>query len=290
MTAPSSRSVDALRALDMVRASFPFDGYIDLNMDGILSVARTVGSHIPAGSSVLDFGSGPCDKTAALQAMGYRCSACDDLAEGWHNEGDNREQILRFVRDSGIDFRTAVPGKPPPFEPESFDLVMANDVLEHLHDSPRELLLDLVSLLVPNGLLLITVPNAVSIRKRLAVLRGRTNLPDYYGFYWYEGPWRGHVREYTRGDLVALGGYLDLEIVELHGVHHMLRRLGSPARQIYVAACQIFDGWKDSWLMVARRPTNWVPRRRLQGDNSKRLMAPRGLESIVSVDPQTDPT
>lgn len=265
-------SPDPLGAFDLVRSQFPFDGYVELNKDGILSLARTVGAHLPVGSSILDFGSGPCDKTAALQVMGYRCAAYDDLADGWHNQSDNRERIMAFVNQVGIDFRVAFPGEPLPFEPETFDLVMANDILEHLHDSPRDLLLDLIGLLVPNGLLLITVPNAVNIRKRLAVLRGKTNLPDFHDYYWYEGPWRGHVREYTRGDLVALASFLDLEVVELHGVHHMLRRLNFPARQLHVAACTIFDGWKDSWVLVARRPTNWAPRRHLEGDDRKRLM------------------
>ena len=45
----------------------------------------------------------------------------------------------------GIDYRVASAG-PMPFERESFDLVMSNDVLEHLHDSPREFLNDLLEL------------------------------------------------------------------------------------------------------------------------------------------------
>ena len=58
-------------------------------------------------------------------------------------------------------------------------MVMSHDVLEHLHHSPRDLLNDLCELIKPNALLFITVPNAVNIRKRIDVLRGKTNLPDY---------------------------------------------------------------------------------------------------------------
>jgi len=54
----------------------------------------------------------------------------------------------------GLSLRRSVPT-----EAESYDLVMLNDVIEHLHDSPRELLNDLIILIKPGGYLLITVPN-----------------------------------------------------------------------------------------------------------------------------------
>ena len=70
-------------------------------------------------------------------------------------------------------------------------MVMLNHVVEHLHDFPRDLLNDLLTLVKPSGLLFITVPNAGNVRKRLDLLRGKTNLPPYEGYYWYPGRWRG---------------------------------------------------------------------------------------------------
>jgi len=107
-------------------------------------------------------------------------------------------------------------------------MVMCHDVLEHLHDSPRELLNDLAELIKPTGLLFITVPNAVNIRKRISVLVGNTNHPRFDTYYWYPGPWRGHVREYVRKDLELLCQYLGFTIEQLNGCHHMLHVL--PAR------------------------------------------------------------
>lgn len=152
-------------------------------------------------------------------------------------------------------------------------MVMLNHVVEHLHDSPRDLLNDLLTLVKPSGLLFITVPNAGNVRKRLDLLRGKTNLPPYEGYYWYPGRWRGHVREYVRGDLTQLCRYLGCEILELNGCDHMLQRLPPWAEAIYLALTAVFPGLKDSWTLVARKRPAWVPRKSLSENDSGALLA-----------------
>ena len=100
---------------------------------------------------------------------------------------------------------------------------MCCDVLEHLHDSPRPILGALVDTVRSGGFLVVTVPNAVNLRKRIAVATGKSNLPDFQVFYWYPGDWRGHVREYTHGDLRMLAENLGLAVVELNSVHRTRR-------------------------------------------------------------------
>jgi SAM-dependent methyltransferase len=253
------------QALDHVKARFPFPGYVGSagsSDEEYFTIAQLVGTYLPPGSSILDFGSGPADKTALLQALGYACTAYDDLQDDWHKIPGNREKILRFAREEGVEFRVASSGAIP-FERQSFDMVMLHAVIEHFHDSPRETLNDLIELIKPRGLLFITVPNAVNIRKRLDVLRGRTNLPGYDVFYWYPGPWRGHVREYVKGDLLQLADYLGVEILECRACDFMLSKLPRWLLRSYLAVTTVFPGWKDSWLLVARKPTDWVPRREL---------------------------
>lgn len=236
-----------------------------------LTIASTVKKHLSPGSKILDFGCGPCDKTAILQLLGYKCSGYDDLQDDWHKIPGNREKILQFISSQGIHIQLAEDG-PLSFEKEYFDLVMANDVLEHLHDSPRELLNDLLELVKPNGLMIITVPNAVNIRKRLAVIRGKTNLPRYEGYYWYPGPWRGHIREYVEGDLKQMSKYLNLEILELRGCDHMLEKIPAPFRSIYLAITSFIPGWKDSWLLVMRKPNSWKPVRKPSASDTVRIL------------------
>ena len=246
-------------AIEVVRGRFPFGGYIGPGVQtagGHLNIANTVLRFLPPGSRILDFGCGPCDKTAVLQLLGYRCSGCDDLRDHWHLLPGNREKIAAFAQESSIDLHADLSA----FTQGYFDMVMLHDVLEHLHDSPRDLLNDLLALTRPEGLLFVTVPNAANIRKRVGLAVGKTNLPAFDGYYWYPGAWRGHIREYVRNDLMSLSDYLGLRVLDLRGCDHMLHKVPAVVRPLYLAITLLLMGWKDSWLLVARKPPSWTPR------------------------------
>lgn len=252
-----------------VEARFPFPGYFDPALGGHYSIARTLARHLPPGSRLLDFGAGAADKTAVLATLGYRCTAVDDLADEWHRRGSARERILSFAAEAGIDYRTSMDDLGPG---ATFDMVMLHDVLEEMHDSPRYLLNDLLTRVRDGGYLFVTVPNHVNLRKRIAVLFGRTNNPSYEVYYWYPGTrWRGPVREYTRGDCVALADALGVEIVELTGAHHMLGQLPPKLRRPYTALSRLTPGTRDTWSLVARKPPGWTPRPDLDDDEFRRL-------------------
>ena len=85
------------------------------------------------------------------------------------------------------------------------------------------------------------------------VLFGRTNLPPFDSYYNNSGPWRGHIREYVRDDLIQLSRNLNLDIEELRGCDHMLHKLPNNIRYLYLLFTKYLDGWKDSWLLVARK-------------------------------------
>ena len=255
-------------SISRVEKIFPFARYMQEKTVTYKNIAETVVRHLEKGGIILDFGSGPCDKTAVLQLLGYSCFACDDLMDNWHKIGENRERIIFFSKKCGICFERTQGGLPS-FSKGTFDMIMLHDVLEHLHDSPRDLLNDLLEFLKPGGLVFVTVPNAANIRKRIHLLCGETNLPDFDTFFWSPGPWRGHVREYVRSDLILLSRYLDLQVLELRSCDHMLEKLSAGIiRSIYLVATHFFRGWKDSWLLVARKPEHWIPRKILPRDES----------------------
>lgn len=249
---------DPEQAIAAMRERFPFPGYTDYSTRAYRNVAETVQRYLPAGASILDVGCGPADKTAVLAYLGYACTGYDDLGDEWHGRDGSRERILDFARSAGIHYVVA-DGGPLPFARSSFDMVMAHDILEHLHDSPRALLNESIELLRTGGYLFITVPNAVNLRKRLDVLAGRTNLPDFTFYYWMPPPYRGHVREYVHGDLVALCRFTGLVERELRSCHHMLdrKRLPRPLRVAFEAATVLFPGWRDTLLLVAQKPPDW---------------------------------
>lgn len=240
-----------------------FDLYRIADDSRLRSLARTFVRHVPPPARVLDFGAGHCLFPATLALMGYEAHACDDLCDDWHQLPGVRERIMRFASAEGVRFNLVDRDTPWPWEPRSFDAVVVLDVIEHLHESPRDLLVSLVELIKDGGHLMISVPNAGNLKKRIKLLTGRTNLPDFDYFYWKPGAWRGHVREYVRSDLARLATNLGLDVVHLRGANHMLERIPKSARTPWRLATAPFPGLRDSWMMLARKPANWKPVRAL---------------------------
>jgi len=52
----------------------------------------------------------------------------------------------------------------------------------------------------------------------------------------------------------------------------MLCVVSPKIRAIYLAITKIFSGWRDSWLLVARKPNNWVPKRTLSQEEFYQIM------------------
>ena len=117
-----------------------------------------------------------------------------------------------------------------------------------------------------------TVPNAVSIKKRICVLLGKTSLPRFEVYYWYPGPWRGHIREYTKDDLIKLCEYLDLRIIEIRSCDHEVHKLPTVVRPVYSSLTKLFPGWKDSWLLVAKKKPDWTPKKNLPPNEFARIL------------------
>lgn len=258
--ATESQILDALKA---IAQTHPIPGYArEGNLyGGTRETVRLVSRVVRPGGRILDFGAGGADKTSALARLGYEMHAYDDLQDPWHIKDDNWRRVIGFAESHGVRYTRAEPGKPWPYEPESFDMVMLDNVIEHLHDSPRELLVAIRELIRPGGLLFISVPNAGNLRKRLAVLMGGTNMARFDYFYWKEGPWRGHVREYVRGDIESLARYLNLTPVELGGFDSLIGRLSPRQRTIWKLVTKILPNGADSWKLVGRKEPGSQPMR-----------------------------
>ena len=238
--------------LAQLRTAFPFPDYFYLGLEAHRTALETVRKWVPRGGKILDIGCGPLDKTALFAWDGYETHAVDDLADAWHREGGNLAKIEAFAKSSGVRL-TVSDGESLPADAKNLDAVTMFDVIEHLHTSPRGIMEAALSRLKSGGVIIISVPSAVNIRKRIDVLRGRTNYPPYKQFF--EAPvWRGHVREYTGDDLRQLAGLMNLEVLELRGIDQMLGVLPAAIQKPYLAVTNLFPGLKDSWLLVVRKP------------------------------------
>jgi SAM-dependent methyltransferase len=173
------------------------------------------------GLAVLDLGGGFATHNLLLAEDGQPVTVVDAFSAYWGSKrGSDPAMLLALLAEAGVrtieaDLTCWDPVQA--FAPASLDVVFTAHALEHFHASPLRLLREAVSRVRAGGRLVIAVPNAVNLRKRIAVLRGRTNLPAFDEFFLQEGPFRGHVREYCVNDLHRLAEVLDVSDVEVYG-------------------------------------------------------------------------
>ena len=58
-----------------------------------------------------------------------------------------------------------------------------------------------ISLLKPNGMIIIETPNTVSLFNRIKILFGKSNQVSASFIFWNVGKYRSHFREYTKSEL-----------------------------------------------------------------------------------------
>ncbi len=97
-----------------------------------------------------------------------------------------------------------------PFEPDSFDIIVICEVVEHLRIPPDVVLTFLKKLVKkPGGIIIVGTPNAVCLANRLRMMMGENPFhllsPDL-------GSGAGHIREYTMEELRKYGHNAGLNV------------------------------------------------------------------------------
>ncbi|HEY2859997.1 MAG TPA: class I SAM-dependent methyltransferase [Terracidiphilus sp.] len=130
-----------------------------------------------------------------------------------------------------------------------FDLIVFSEVIEHLHVAPAYVLAFLGSLLSPQGVLICTTPNAVSSAKRILMVTGR-NPYEQLRFYSHNP---GHIREYTRDELVAVAAEVGLEC-KSHSYNNWIRReKGNPIKMAVLQLLDIYPAFRRFQTFVFAR-------------------------------------
>lgn len=116
---------------------------------------------------------------------------------GWQPAGvDIDREHVSIAKERGIDARYCdLNSQKIPFESETFDLIFAGEVIEHLVDTDG-FLAELNRCCKTNGHLLLTTPNLASFENRVRLLLGI--YPKWLNYNLSES---GHVRGYTPGAL-----------------------------------------------------------------------------------------
>jgi 2-polyprenyl-3-methyl-5-hydroxy-6-metoxy-1,4-benzoquinol methylase len=153
-------------------------------------------AHVRPGLRVLDLGCGAGEFTFALARAGAKVIGVDVA-----------EAALRRARarDASLDLRLTPVDGPLPLADNSFELVWASEVIEHVADT-APWLSEIRRVLVPGGVLLLTTPN----HSRLALLA--------LGLERFSEPLGDHLHLYTERSLRDVLGDLGFGEVQLRAV------------------------------------------------------------------------
>lgn len=136
-----------------------------------------------------------------------------------------------------------------------YDWVVLSAILEHLNGSPRDLLRRCRTLGKDDALFWISVPNAVSLYKRILMfLKGIPPFPPIADYYGSAYPFTGHNREYTIGDLTFVIEQSGFDILSLEGHNRPLQTFHSLSQFLIDIISEIApDSCKQSLAAVARK-------------------------------------
>lgn len=167
-------------------------------------------------AAVCDLGGGTGLFAVAAAAHNYRATTVDDFGDSGQHEDPGDLPATNPHRSHGVTILSRdMIADGLDFAPESIDCFTAFETMEHWHNSPKKLFADVMRSLKPAGTLIIGVPNAVNLRKRLTVPFGRGKWSSMHDWYECE-TFRGHVREPDVDDLRYIArdlGLADAQIV-----------------------------------------------------------------------------
>jgi 2-polyprenyl-3-methyl-5-hydroxy-6-metoxy-1,4-benzoquinol methylase len=170
---------------------------------------------LPPNPTVIDVGGGLGIFSAAMAAVGSRSVLVLLPYVQQRLDDDHVDQTTPLGVAAGIwerygvelDYRNVLTDGFSDID--DVDAITAFHVIEHFHNSPKRFLHEAVSRLKVGGVLVIAVPNAANLRKRITVpLKGSGPTPFDD---WYQDPvFVGHVREPVTADLEAIAADLGL--------------------------------------------------------------------------------
>jgi SAM-dependent methyltransferase len=186
-------------------------------------VMELLRSHVPAGATIVDAGAFPGTLTRAIRDAGWRVLAFDKepyRSVSLQHQFNERKQFDYRSDRSDVAFSDAMAQigvetravdlelNRFPAESETADAVVLTEVIEHLWIDPLWALAEVNRILRPNGIVLLSTPNLLSLRNRFNLLFGRMDRVIEHPFLAYMQKRRlghmGHVRLYAPGELEDL--------------------------------------------------------------------------------------
>lgn len=166
----------------------------------------------------------------------------------------------RKMEEYGINIRKLnIEKQRLPFDNKSFDTVFLTEVIEHLFN-PYLVIREVGRVLKENGVLILSTPNFVSLRKRIHFLQGKSILPiesETGDILWSDKEmwWRGHVREWTSSEisLVLSRHSLLVKKISFYMWSPIDPKLNFFKERILRASCKLIPSFRDCIIVVASK-------------------------------------
>ena len=217
---------------------------------------------IAPGGEILEIGSFPCHATYCFKRRAHAVVGVDL----------DPSRAAEFIACHGLEVqRCDVEQERLPFAEDRFDMVLCNEVFEHLRINPIFALHEMRRVLKRNGVLVLTTPNLYALRNIASFLRGRgigTTSP-YWAFKQVETTGHmGHVREYSIREIQEFLAHTGFVAEEVQFQSYARSRRGALVDLCYA----VVPRWRPYQVVISRKlstralPLAEVERR--QGDES----------------------
>jgi SAM-dependent methyltransferase len=240
--------------------------YLDYHADRYLDTLKILGQG--QGEKMLDVGAFPGHLTLAAHHLGFKTQGLTGRAEST----PSLQMIIDRLDRLGIPTALAdVESEPFPFPDNTFDVVLASEIIEHLHYNPYRLLRESFRVLKPGGRILISTPNINRLENIVRMIRGRTIHSEISGRFdeSFSSIFSArHVREYSASDLAYMLEGQNKEMYQFEKVSVHYSKCLDPAFSKSFPVKWIDRFWprfRSTLMVEARRPqaTTLIPAREL---------------------------
>lgn len=203
-----------------------YDNYLRNHRLRVAFDIDLVSRYAPKGAKVLDVGCVPPLLTGALRRMGYDVCGVDISPE--------RFQAALLLLDLVVQ-KCNIELEKLPFSDSSFDVILFNEIFEHLRINPIFTLGEVFRIMKPGARLLLSTPNLHSLEGLIRFLVHRQAISVGEGIFdEYSKLSRlghmGHVREYTSREVCEFLCDMGFNIESIHyrgGYGSLTRKVAS---------------------------------------------------------------
>lgn len=170
------------------------------------------------GGEILEIGSLPCHLTYCLKQLGYPVIGLDLYPE----------RGASFIENHGLEvLKCDIENERIPLDDGRFDLILFNEVFEHLRIDPIFALLEVRRVMKRGGTLILTTPNLYSLENLVSFSLGKGLAINAYKEFvkLHTVGHMGHIREYSRREIKEFLANTGFQVIDVkYRVHNKSRK------------------------------------------------------------------